>query len=53
MISMFAGNDFAPYRQQAITWTNVDQDACHDVASLGHNELNKPCHRMVDSDKWP
>ena len=26
-------------RQQAITWTNVDSDLCHHMASLGHNEL--------------
>ena len=25
-------------QQQAITWTNVDPDPCHHVASLGHNE---------------
>ena len=29
-------------RQQAITWTNVDQDMCRHLASLGLNELNKP-----------
>ena len=27
-------------RQQAITWTNVDQDPCRHMATLGHNELN-------------
>ena len=26
-------------RQQAITWTNVDPDLWHHMASLGHNEL--------------
>ena len=26
-------------RQQAIKWTNVDQDLCHYKVSLGHNEL--------------
>ena len=26
-------------RQQAITWTNVDQDLCRHMAPLGHNEL--------------
>ena len=26
--------------QQAITWTNVDPDICHHMASLCHNELN-------------
>ena len=25
--------------QQAITWANVDPDLCHNMASLGHNEL--------------
>ena len=27
-------------RQQTITWTNVDPDLYHHVATLGHNELN-------------
>ena len=27
-------------RQQAITWANVDPDLCHQMASLGLNELN-------------
>ena len=27
------------YRQQAITWTNVDLDPCRHMTSLGHNEL--------------
>ena len=25
--------------QQAIAWTNVDQDLCHHMASLDHNML--------------
>ena len=25
--------------QQAITWTNLDSDVCHNMALLGHNEL--------------
>ena len=28
---------FGTIRQQAITWTSVDPDLCHHVASLGHN----------------
>ena len=28
-----------PIRWQAITWTNVDQDLCCHMASLGHNGL--------------
>ena len=28
-------------RHQAITWTYVDLDLCHDVASLGHSELTQ------------
>ena len=24
---------------QVITWANVDPDFCHNMASLGHNEL--------------
>ena len=31
--------DTAP-RQQSITWTNVDQDICRLMLSLGHNELS-------------
>ena len=31
-------------RQQAITWANVDPDSCHNMASLGHNELNRACN---------
>ena len=27
-------------RQQAITWANVDPDLCHQMASLGLNQLN-------------
>ena len=27
------------FRQQAITWTNVDPDLCCQMASLGLNEL--------------
>ena len=36
-VHISSGNDLAPNRCQAITWTNVDQD-------VGHNELkhNKP-----------
>ena len=26
--------------QQAITWTDVDRDLCHHMASLGPDELN-------------
>ena len=26
-------------QQQAITWANVDQDLCPQMASLGHNKL--------------
>ena len=33
-------------RQQAITWTNVDQDPCHHMASLGHNELKRQLHTL-------
>ena len=33
-------------RCQAITWSKVDQDVCHYMRSLGHNELNtaRPGH---------
>ena len=26
-------------RQQAITWANADPNLCHQMATLGHNEL--------------
>ena len=29
----------SPWRQQAITWANVDPDLCRHMASLGPNEL--------------
>ena len=32
-------DDKSTFRQQAITWANVDPDLCHHMASLGHNEL--------------
>ena len=36
--------------QQAITWANVDPDLCHQMASLGLNELNKLqwCDYMIE-----
>ena len=27
-------------KQQAITWTSVEQDLCRHIALLGHSELN-------------
>ena len=32
---------------QAVTWTNIDQDGCRHMASLGHNghELTSVCNR--------
>ena len=30
----------AATRQQAITWTNIDQDSCRHMASQGHNEFS-------------
>ena len=32
---------FFAVRPQTITWANVDQDHCHDIVSLGHNELRR------------
>ena len=29
-------------KQQAITWTKVDQDPCRHMTSLGHNDVIKP-----------
>ena len=29
------------WRQQAITWANVDPDLCHHMAALNHNALKK------------
>ena len=34
-------------RQQAITWTNVDQDLCGHMVSLGHDELNITEHMFM------
>ena len=38
-VSTGSGNGLVPIRHQAITWTNVDQDYWHHMASLAHNEL--------------
>ena len=35
------------WRQQAITWANVDQDLCRHMASLGYNELKMHWNWMV------
>ena len=29
------------FRQQTITWANVDPDLCHHMVSLGHHELTR------------
>ena len=33
-------NGLVAIRQQAIVWTNIVPDLCHQLAPLGHNELN-------------
>ena len=35
------------WRQQAITWANVDPDLCRHMVSIGHNELNTTAHVMM------
>ena len=43
-------------RQQAITWTNVDPDLCHHIASWGHNEEREFCldvHHNLNRDMNP
>ena len=32
------------FRQQAITWANVDPDMCHRMVSLGHDRLIMECN---------
>ena len=40
-------------RQQAITWTNIDLDLCHHMASQDHNELIR-FEVMNDQElSWP
>ena len=34
------GHWLGAFKQQAITWANVDPDVCCHMVSLGHNELN-------------
>ena len=37
------------WRQQAITWANVDPDLCHHIASQGHHQLCKYKNNCI---KW-
>ena len=39
IINIVSDNGLAPSKLQAITQTNVDQDICCHMASLGHNEF--------------
>ena len=38
-VTIGAGNELAPNRWQANTWTDDDSDPCQDMVSLGHNEF--------------
>ena len=38
-VNIAAGNGLLPSGQQAITRANVDSDLCHQITSLGHNEI--------------
>ena len=42
-----SGNGLAPAGCHAITWTNINQDIWHHMASPGHNELNLIPHTFV------
>ena len=37
-VSIGSGNNLASSKWHAFTWTRVDHDICHHMASLGHNE---------------
>ena len=41
LIGIFGSSYDNAWRQQAITWANVDTDICYDVLPIDHNELNK------------
>ena len=40
LLNIGLGNGLVPIREQAITWTNADQDMRHHMVWLSHNELN-------------
>ena len=52
---MYLGKWLGSVRQQAITWANIDSYLCHQMISLGHNELRHKQVKVniVDADLLP
>ena len=48
--SVYGSSVYGAVRQQVITWADVDQDLCHHMALLGHNELIESVLHVAN--KW-
>ena len=51
-VSIGSGNGLVLNRQQSITWSNIDSDLWHCVASVGHNELRHRVDSRFSPRQW-